>query len=86
MADSRRQALAPGVTCDAQKPVAIAAAPRANRRRPAIPRRANPRNGISLHALLWLSTLDSPLSTPPDRFPPDREALGWHREVVFRSE
>jgi predicted restriction endonuclease len=83
-----------------------------------IPRQADPRNGLALHALydrafdrgyltfdenlrvilspllkienpppLHVATLLSLEGQPltlPDRFPPDREALAWHREVVFR--
>jgi predicted restriction endonuclease len=82
------------------------------------PRRADPRNGLALHALYdrafdrgyitfdenlrvvlspllqienppplhtaTLLALEGRPLTLPDRFPPDRKALAWHREVVFR--
>jgi hypothetical protein len=32
-----------------------------------------------------LPTLKGRHLTVPDRFPPDREAMAWRREVVFRS-
>jgi predicted restriction endonuclease len=80
--------------------------------------RADPRNGLALHALYdrafdrgyitfdenlrvvlspllqienppplhtaTLLALEGRPLTLPDRFPPDRKALAWHREVVFR--
>jgi predicted restriction endonuclease len=41
-------------------------------------------NPPPLHTATLLSLEGRPL-TLPDRFPPDREALAWHREVVFRE-